>query len=431
MNLRRKVSLLSGKSIATITRNLKLGGGSAAPGLYALKLYPKLIEDLAPQIPRSVIITGTNGKTTTARLLASFAREAGLNVLRNSTGSNLDRGIASALVTAGNLKKYDLAIWEVDEAAFNNLVPKLNPQQVIFLNVFRDQLDRYGEVDSVVKKWQKSLETLDPKTKVFINWDDASLHQLKSSFRGRIKTFGIEGEKISGEKISTEARAHLDFKAVSLKSLGLSGSLFTIRGKGQSYQFRLSLPGTYHIYDLMAAFIIALDLNIQLRAIIKALKNFTPAFGRVEKISLNYQGQSKDTYILLIKNPTGTTQVLETLQNEIKTNDRLLLALNDNFADGRDVSWIWDSEFERLKIKDLGFKIMCSGTRAEELAVRLKYAGVDPEFITQEKDLKKALEGSLEGLNGRLFILPTYTALLELQRILTKLGAKDHYWRQS
>lgn len=425
---RRVLAIILGKIIIHLTKILKIGGGSAAPGYYALKLYPNLVTELAKNIPKTIVITGTNGKTTTSRMLYYFAKEQGLKVIRNHTGSNLERGIASALIANYQLlatnPQTDLAVWELDEAAFNQLVPeKIKPDIIVFLNVFRDQLDRYGEIDSITRGWKKTLEKVNKNTTVLINGDDQNLLGLKNSVKGKIETFGIEDYKIKGEEtVKKIGEEKLDLEAKNVNLLGLSGTNFDIQDRLETWSFSIPLPGVYHLYDFLAAYITSQKLGIKRQAIISALDSYSPAFGRAEKLDFGY--------ILLIKNPTGATQVFETLKGELKEGDRLLFALNDNLADGTDVSWIWDSEFERLQTTDYRLQLFCSGTRAEDMALRLKYAGFEPSNIKIEKNLKKALKEAREGLKGRLFILPTYTALLNLQKILAKSGEKGHYWRE-
>ncbi|MFH0937548.1 MAG: MurT ligase domain-containing protein [Candidatus Daviesbacteria bacterium] len=428
MSIKTLAAIILGKLILKTTQVLNFGGGSAAPGYYALKIDPDLVKKLIPQIPQTIVITGTNGKTTTARMLAHFAQNSGLKVLRNATGSNLERGIASTLIFSvhlpgGRIKNYDLAIWELDEAAFNTVVPKIRPEMIVFLNVFRDQLDRYGEIDTVVSKWCQTLEKLDPKTQIFINGDDGNLLKLTGSFRGKIQTFGLKDYQIQGEKIIHKAeRQKPDLEAKNITFQGLESLKFTIG----SNSFTLPVPGVYHIYNFLAALSGAKFLNIPIQKIQESLKNYSPAFGRVEKIQLD--GQT--AYIFLIKNPAGATLVFQTLKDEIKPEDHLLLALNDNFADGKDVSWIWDSQFEQLQVSCSKLKVICSGVRAADLALRLKYAGFDPRYLIIQTDLQKALRQAREGLKGRLFILPTYTALLKLQAILASMGVKGHYWKE-
>ncbi len=396
------LAIILGKLIARVSRTLNFGGGSAAPGLYALKIDPKLIEKLSAKIPHNIVITGTNGKTTTAKMLAHLAKNNGLKVIRNSTGSNLERGIASTLLTFKG--RADLGIWELDEAAFNTVAPKLKPEIVAFLNISRDQLDRYGELDKVVNNWATTVSLLNPETIVLINEDDKHLSKLKNHFKGKVEKFGRKNIK------------HLQTK-------GLIGSNFQFTINNKLLTINLPIPGLYHVYDAVAALVIAHYLTLRTHT----FKDFQPAFGRFEKLPFGF--------IFLIKNPAGATGVFETIANQLKPKDRLLIALNDNLADGRDVSWIWDANFEvllqnssRAKSRDL--YIICSGKRATDMAVRLKYAGFDPNTISVEVDPKKALKQAREGLKGKLYILPTYTALLQLQRILAKMGIKEHYWKE-
>ncbi len=420
-------SILVGKSILLLSRLLKLGGGSAAPGLYALKICPDLISKLSPKIPKTIIITGTNGKTTTSRLLAHFAEKQGFKVLRNNTGSNLERGIASALIAYYPLftinHKPDLAIWELDEAAFNTVTQKAKPDLIVFLNAFRDQLDRYGEVDTVIKKWCQTLEKIEAKTTVLINGDDKNLLQLKKYCPGKVEFFGVKDYKIEGEKVIKKAENEkLNLEAIDVKENGLSGTSFNVN----QTQINLNLAGIFNIYNYLASFAAATNLGLDQNQIINSLKNFSPAFGRMEKINL----KGKEGHIFLIKNPVGATQIFQTITKDLKEDDCLLLALNDNFADGTDVSWIWDIELEQFKSQKSKVKIICSGKRAFDLALRLKYAGFDTKQININLDLNKAFQEAQIGLKGRLFILPTYTCLLELQKILAKNKIKKEYWQE-
>ncbi len=434
--MRLFIALLIGKLILALIRTFKIGGGSAAPGLYALKVDPGLVSKLARRIPKNVVITGTNGKTTTARILAHLAQEAGLKVIRNHTGSNLERGIASALISRGANVIHlgggvalHLGIWELDEAAFNSVAPKLKPNVVVFLNVFRDQLDRYGEVDSVVSKWTETIRKLPESTVVLINGDDANTLKLKEHFKGKVKTFGVEDFKIAGESLEKSTHHKLDFEAKNIKQKGLEGTDFEFRVQNAEFRIKLPIPGIYHIYDAVAALAVFSYIDILTHRLTESLADFRPAFGRVEKLPFGY--------IFLIKNPAGATQVFETIAPQLKPEDRLLIALNDNFADGTDVSWIWDAEFELLtnqesrgaKLSHLrGGQVIVSGSRAEDLAVRLKYAGFEGDRLQVVPGLKLALQEARRGLKGSLYVLPTYTALLEIQGIITKQKIKANYW---
>jgi len=232
-SMRLLSAILLGKFVAFLTKLFKLGGGSAAPGLYALSIEPDLVKKLALKIPKNVVVTGTNGKTTTAKMLAHFAKESNLKVIRNHTGSNLERGIASTIISYVNpwgKQKFDLGIWELDEAAFNSVAPKLKPDLVVFLNIFRDQLDRYGEINTVLKRWQETLKKIPSQTKILINGDDANILELASSFKGHIQKFGVKDFKIVGESIvHKKEQENLDFEAKDVKLNGLNGSTFQLK----------------------------------------------------------------------------------------------------------------------------------------------------------------------------------------------------------
>lgn len=424
------LAILFGKSISYFTRLFKLGGGSAAPGLYALKICPALIKNLSQSIPKNVVITGTNGKTTTAKMLAHFAKSNGLKVIRNHTGSNLDRGIASTLIQnstvthLGTRLEYDLGIWELDEAAFNAVAPQLKPDIIVFLNVFRDQLDRYGEIDTITKNWCQTLKKIPAETLLLVNGDDVNTTRVASCFSGKSQKFGVENYKISGEAISRRKKSeNLDFEAKNVKLNKMEGSRFLFKTDNHSLSISLPMPGIYHIYDALAALTCASLLKLPTHRYAQMLKSYSPAFGRVEKLPFGY--------IFLIKNPAGATAVFETIAPNLKPEDRLLVALNDNIADGTDVSWIWDASFEKLQPANYNLQTICSGTRAEDLAVRLKYAGIDLKKIEIESDLERALRKARNKLKGNLYILPTYTAMLKLQSILAKKGIKRHYWKES
>ncbi|OGE30507.1 hypothetical protein A2631_00285 [Candidatus Daviesbacteria bacterium RIFCSPHIGHO2_01_FULL_44_29] len=440
--MRKKLALLAGKIILKASKILQRGGGSAAPGLYSLQIDPNLVSKLAGQIPQNIVITGTNGKTTTSRILTQLLTAQGLSVMSNSTGSNLERGIASTLIgqasLSGKIQK-DIGIWELDEAAFNNVIFSLKPQIIVFLNVFRDQLDRYGEVDTIVKKWKETLFKIGWEPLVLINGNDGHLVPLVDETE-HAESFFVQNYGLKWEKVVKKSDSKKLITAKIVKNLGLKGSRIKVFLGQAILNFDLPMPGLYHIYDFLAALSVYYSLNLPLQNVNKIIQDYSPAFGRVEKLRLG-KGEG---YIFLIKNPAGATAVFETIASELKKGDRLLIALNDNFADGTDVSWIWDAEFEKLAAaprptrsrsdaRDLvGPKLICSGKRADDLAVRLKYAGIDTSQIEVIPDLKDAFTKSQKNLkNSRVFILPTYTALLSLQNILAQAGLKKAYWKES
>lgn len=421
-----------GKIILFLTHKFRFGGGSAAPGLYALKVYPNLIQDLSRQIKSSVIISGTNGKTTTARMLSHFLATQNRKVIRNLTGSNLERGVASALIQNcnlfGQIKEVDMAIWEADEAAFNQLVPKVKPANIVLLNALRDQLDRYGEVDTIVRKWRETLIKASWQPTVILNGGDPNVIHLQVVKTIKPVIFEVKGHQVRWENyLGLPAKKHqADFVAENIKADGLKGTELTVKYPGGTDVARLNIPGVYHVYDFLAAFSAGYELKIPADEMVSSLEDFKGAFGRVEKIDF----RGKEGIVFLIKNPVGASLVFETIFDQIADDDVLLVALNDNFADGTDVSWIWDAQFEVLNSQAGRYKIVCSGTRAEDLAVRLKYAGVNVDRIEVESELEKAQEKAVRQTKGKVFVLPTYTALLGLQKIWTKKGYKDYYWRE-
>lgn len=428
--MRTIISIAVGKAIAWASKLFGKGLGKSAPGLYALKISRDLIESLSSQINTNIIITGTNGKSTTARLLVGFLRSAGFNVVNNLTGSNLERGVASELLTKANvfgkIKNVNYGVWELDEAAFVGVAHKLKPKVVVFLNALRDQLDRYGEVDSVVKGWKKSLSSMTERPFLILNKDDANVASLSKLNAKFSLFFGVVGLSIRGEGSPNEraiVRPKKGIFASDVRLNGLISSQFLIRHGGERLKIELPLPGVWHIYDFLAAFTTAKYLGVSFEAIRSSLEHYSPMFGRVERVKID----GKDLVVCLIKNPTGASEVLKLLSSQIRPDERMVIALNDNLADGRDVSWIWDANFEVLL--GLEVKITCSGKRAEELALRLKYAGVNTGNIEIEKDIEIALERSLDE-GSKVYVLPTYTALLNIEKLLRKRGISRHYERE-
>lgn len=412
-----------GKLIFTLSRLFKIGGGFAAPGLYALKIDPDIVGKLTSEIPVQILITGTNGKTTTSGMLAHLYEKSGVKVLRNKTGSNLERGIASTLIKHcplfGKVRE-GVAVWEVDEAAFNTLAPKIKPDLIVFLNVYRDQLDRYGEVDSIVSKWVQTVNKLPSSTKLLINADDGNLERFLDSGK-QIEAFSVPGTGFKGEK-ETERKINARFSGLNAKS-SLQESNFIFEYGKEKLPVKLTIAGTYNIDNAVAALSSKFLTAGLTEADAKNLERFGSAFGRSERFVLN----NKEGYIFLIKNPAGATQVMETVMPNLKTGDTLILALNDNFADGTDVSWIWDIDLEKFEVSDSKYRIRVTGTRAYDLALRLKYAGVPEKKIEMAPSMETALEET--GKEGRIFVLPTYTAMLNLQKILVKKGIKKEYWK--
>lgn len=432
------LTILVGKITSVICHLIPNFGGTALPGLITLKLNPTLINQIARKNQlETILITGTNGKTTTGRLLAHILKTANVSYLQNRTGSNLERGIASSLISDSSISgklPSKLAIFEVDEAVIPLLSKLLNPKIILFTNLFRDQLDRYGEIDTILSKWQQSLKGINESTTVIYNCDDPSLEYLTKSLKNKV-SFGLDKKHAKTKSLSASADATfclnchqpLNFTHIFTSHLG-HYSCPSCNFKRSTPQVKLNLKsnlsGVYNLYNLLAATAIAKTLKIDQKIINEAIKSFIPAFGRGEVFKL----KNLQTKILLVKNPAGYNVILETL-TKLKnlTTTPLLLILNDNIADGTDISWIWDVHFNYLKYQKT--PIIVSGTRAYDLALRLKYAGIPPTKIIPVGSIKKALKILSEQPGDSAYILPTYTAMLKLRKILKKQKLVHSTWK--
>ncbi len=425
------LAIFIGKCVLLATKIFTKTGGSAAPGLIALKIDPEFISKLSSKIGTNVVITGTNGKTTTSAMLSQILRTS-KNIVHNSSGSNLSRGIASKLLSTSSLWggiTADVGIWEADEAAFVDIVEKIKPQHIIILNIARDQLDRYGEIDTVIKKWRAVLAKSQWKKTLYLNSDDGNVYEMRNIAHTTIQTFGVENSPVQFEKVSKNPQYDIKAKILGGAMDGIdfvfASSFTTSEVTSEVVGQRLSLPvtGSYNVYNFLAAYSVSMLLGISVEEIIRSISSFTPAFGRMETVMFG----KTEGLIALIKNPAGTTQVIQTIAPLLKKNDQVLIMLNDNIADGKDVSWIWDADFE--KIAPHLSEVHVTGTRRYDMALRLNYAGVKKENIIIS-DKTPRLDTLTQNNAGRLFILPTYTALLELQRYLKVHKFKEKHWHE-
>lgn len=422
--------------------------GTSLPGVVALKISPNFISFLTKYCNKKIItVTGTNGKTTTAGLFAHILKTCGEKIIHNEKGANMLSGIASSLaVSYKPFTKFDYAVLESDEAYLTKLYDFLKADYLLVTNLFRDQLDRYGELDTTAKKIQDAINK-NPDLKLFVNADDPMLQNLGTK-NERI-FFGFEeityknpladsqapaesvicdcktdltyekryyahvgkyscpncGKKRPEPKYKGFATIYDDYSEISVKFSANSSQT-------QELTFKTSLLGLYNAYNALAAISLALELGIDADFIQSALDSYKSVFGRAEKFSIG----KKNVLVQLIKNPTGASEVLRTVNQ--KTSKRLLIIINDNYADGRDVSWLWDADFELLK--DYPETIVISGIRADDMAVRMKYAGFDTNKIVIKREIQEAFNYALDGVkdNEQLLIMPTYTALLEMQKFL-------------
>ena len=465
---RTLAAVLAGKVVGSASRRFGRGGGTALPGVVAERLDPRLTARLAAQLGGGrILVTGTNGKTTTARMLAEIARVAGARPIHNRSGSNLMRGIGTTLLAASEkdghipAARQRAGVFEVDEATLPYAVSALRPTTVVFTNLFRDQLDRYGEVDSILSLWRESIVRLPSGTTLVLNADDPSVASLADAYGGRRLYYGVELQAAHGDERGAEHAAdarwcytcgtEYRYLPIYFGHVGLwncpgcgrrrpepqvrvigfddrlvqdEGLALVIEAPAGEVSLRVPLEGLYNAYNVVAAFAGALAADFPTSAIVTGLTGFSAAFGRQERV----QVAGRDVRVLLVKNPAGTNQALETVLASAHPLS-LLLALNDGVQDGRDVSWIWDVDFERLagRVESA----IVTGTRAADLALRLKYAGigVEPEI---ERDQAQALARALTHtpVGGRLYVLPTYTAMLSLRAMIAAKGGSRAFWAQ-
>lgn len=433
------LSILTAKILAFMIATLHRSAGTSFVGLIVLKICPNFLSFCSKYVKKGVItISGTNGKTTSAGLIASILEETGQKVVHNEKGANMLTGIANELSLAITpFKRFDYYVLESDEAYLTKLYDFLPSNYLLVTNLFRDQLDRYGELDTTAKKIQEAIDK-NPKLKLILNGDDPMVSKLGKE-RERIY-FGFDKVEIVSNPINSHAPAEVVNCPNCKEPLKYAQRYFAQQGhyycdcgyqrpqceysgdvkifedysilkvytlKGD-FEFNVGLIGLYNAYNALAAISLGLELGYTQTQIQNGLNSYQAIFGRAEKLIL----QGHQVLVQLIKNPTGASEVLKTV--DLASN--ILIMINDNYADGRDVSWLWDADFEFLK--NAKNTITVSGHRANDMAVRLKYAGIAPEKIDIISDIDGAIEHLLNSLdiNERITILPTYTALLKMQR---------------
>jgi lipid II isoglutaminyl synthase (glutamine-hydrolysing) len=465
------------RGLGAISR-LRGGGGTSAPGKLLMALAPDAIGQLGARLRRgSVLISATNGKTTTAAMAAAILGRAGISLVHNQAGANMAGGIATTLLEAarpGGAIAGELGLFEVDELWLEQLATQLHPRAILLGNLFRDQLDRYGELDTIAERWERVLSA--GERTLVLNADDPLIADLGREHPHALY-FGMDDDTLAlaGMAHAADARhcrrcgAPYVFDAVYLGHLGhyhcpscgqsrptpslsatdvrlegVRAARFVLVTPAGRAEVSLALPGLYNVYNALAAAALATALEVPLETIVAGLESSKAAFGRAETVSLSVpplpsapagaapagtSAARRELRILLVKNPAGANEVLRTLALEPGEHD-LLGVLNDHIADGRDVSWIWDADFELLagRIR----RATCSGTRAADLAARLKYAGLDPARIDVREDLADALRTAAadraDGADTPLFALPTYTAMLALRELLVARGEASSAW---
>jgi UDP-N-acetylmuramyl tripeptide synthase len=421
-------------------------------------MAPDAIDRLASQLDRgSIVVSSTNGKTTTAGMIAEILRAAGRIPVHNRAGSNMHWGVATALLEQSG----DEGLFELDEAWLPRVAPNLRPRLLVLGNLFRDQLDRYGELERIADEWAKLVGTLEGSCEFALNADDPLIADLgrdrELNRRPGVAYFGIEDRSQALPQLQHAHDAkhcrrcgapyvydrafvgHLghyrcpncgadrpapEIAATAIELHGIRGSTVHLTTPEGELDLELPLPGLYNVYNALAALTAGLRSGVPLQQVRDGLESMRAVFGRVETIEVS----GKPVSILLVKNPAGANEVLRTLTLESTDGGiDLWVALNDRIADGRDVSWIWDADFEILA--DGVRRVICAGTRAPEMALRLKYAGWPQDAIEVIEPVESSLDEAVSAASGRLFALPTYTALLELRTLLADRGLAADYWQ--
>jgi UDP-N-acetylmuramyl tripeptide synthase len=441
--------------VAGLSRRVGAGAGMTVPGKLLSKLDPAAIDRLAARLPAgTACISATNGKTTTTAMAAEILRSR-FRLAHNQSGANLVSGIASTLLASGDA---ELGLLEVDEAALPEVLRRVRPRAVSLGNLFRDQLDRYGELELVAERWREAIAELPPETVLVVNGDDPVVSSLADAHPHSV-VFGLDDPRLARPTLQHAAdsthcvrcgtpyeyraayvghlgdyrcpncghsRPALDLAARSIELHGLERVAFDLVTPAGTAQVELALPGLYNVYNALAAATLTQALGASLDEIVTGLARFSAAFGRFERIPVD----GKQLLLLLIKNPAGANEVVRTLVDGGPPRVAVV-ALNDEIADGRDVSWIWDVDFEPL-LEGLDRAIV-TGDRAAELGLRFKYGGLEESRIAVEPSLEAALDRglALTPAGGELVFLPTYTAMLALQGIVAERGLAKPYWERA
>ena len=451
--------IAAARAVGELARRAGRGGGTSLPGKVLMALEPGAISELSSRLARgSVVVSATNGKTTTAAMVASVLGHAGIPVVHNRAGANMAGGVASTLLAAagvGGRIDGELGLFEIDEFWLDRITPEIAPRGILLGNLFRDQLDRYGELETIADRWAAVASAASATgTQLVLNADDPLIADLGRE-APNVTYFGVEDPSVaipemqhaSDSKHCRRCGAPYVYDAIYLGHLGryrclacgqrrpapavaaerieLDGtrrSRFELTTPVGNVTVELPLPGLYNVYNALGAAALCLGLEVPVDAVVAGLRDVQAAFGRAERIAIG----DVELQVLLIKNPAGANEILRTLVLEHDELD-LLAVLNDRTADGRDVSWVWDADFEMLAGRVR--RVTCAGTRAAELAVRLKYAGVPTERLHVRPELAPALDEALAAVKSRhLYALPTYTALLELRQELATRGHAVRFW---
>ena len=455
MKLRTMIAIIACKMTRFILR-VTGHGGTNLPGKVAVKLYPTLLNQLAQHVT-TIIVTGTNGKTTTSRMVEQCLKDANLSYFANKSGANLLTGItAEFAVHATNTgkSKYTHALIECDEAAFKQVSRYVDAKFVVVTNVFRDQLDRYGELSTTLTSIGIGIDH-SPSAIVCLNADDSLSVSLAGRIKNKIIYYGVDTEiyqdrveEVSDAPYCIQCGHEYTYDYVTYGHLGSyrceacgysrpqpevavtqllqttpDSSLVEMKLGTQKYQIKINLPGGYNIYNAAACAAVGSALGLSPELVVKALGHFGGGFGRMEKFTI----EGVDIRMILIKNPAGCNQVLNFLSNN-EIPSLFVVALNDKTADGTDISWIWDVDFEKLIAGSRRItEVIVTGIRADDMALRFKYTGIQPQKLRIIKDYDQLLQEMLEQ-EAPVYIMPTYTAMLDLRAKISKNYGFKEFW---
>lgn len=422
------------KFVSSVLRLTRIGGGTSLPGLLIENYFPSFLVQLFSQYKKVVIVTGTNGKTTTQRFIKHLFEANNIKITSNISGANLFRGIATCVIRDTNIFgriKSDISVIEVEEATMPILTKYVKPDFIVVTNLFRDQLDAYGELIKT-REYIKAAIVNCPKSTLVLNSDDGNVKSLSNGLKNKIIHFSINDTRkddIFFEPVHVRSIGKKITKNVYAKNLVKHDDMsfeFDLYGFGKPVRnIRFPIPGVQNIYSAIAALSVVQNLKkISDKKIKHQIADFKPAFGRGEIVNIG----NKKIQLLLIKNPASFTANINMLKGLARLN--LLIIINDNIADGRDVSWLWDTKFELLEKSDIA-SITISGIRAADMALRLKYASITPMSSEVEENVSKALDVALSKTpeKSTLFILPTYTAMFDVRKSIGNIVNIKEFWK--
>ncbi len=460
MDPQLSAAVIAGKLTSRAIRRLGRGGGTTLPGRVSARLDSRTLEKLSRGLELgSIVVAGTNGKTTTSSLLRTILEASGARVVGNRAGANLVSGLTAAIVADSRLDgaaRAQVAVFEVDEASLPAVVSATSPRVIVVTNLFRDQLDRYGELESSAAAISAGLAALPQAAQVVLCADDPAVAYLGRDLRAKVRFFGIDDEALGQDRLPHAADSkfcprcgqpfgfsrvyvgHLghyrcptgdfdrpprDLAADHVDFNGLVSQRLTVSGMGLAGEpIDVPLSGPYNTYNVLAATAAAVSAGVPMPTTRAALAGFRPAFGRLERVDVD----GRVLHLMLAKNPAGFNEVLRASRT-LGGGRRFLVAINDRIADGRDISWIWDVDFELLRDAE---RVVLAGDRALDMRIRLKYAGLPTERVEVASGSAAAVDAALRmAADGdEVFVLPTYTAMLELRSEMAGRGYLRQFW---